>query len=216
MPLTCRRGQSGHWREKEGLWDSDHSLYSEKLHFDLLSFTLNCCVNFYLQENHVSIMQEITALNSGNVVQWSHFCPAGEQLREILEGTLRFPTFRAVHNLLFAYNLSLPPLVTGCTNYYHRAICLLEPSAEDARKDCTCSGSFQWPRTVWVFPIAGMWDIRRKNKAWLLQWNSYPWIRVRVVDTGWYKISWDVLNACNRNQNLNNKELYKYLTKNHN
>ena len=58
------------------------------MYFDPLSFTVNYYVHFYLGENQVSVMKGLTALNGGNAVQWSHFCPAGEQLTEISERTL--------------------------------------------------------------------------------------------------------------------------------
>lgn len=53
-------------------------------------------------------MQGLTALSGGNAVHWSHFCPAGEQLREILEGTLHLYSELYV---TFPDKLNFPPLV---------------------------------------------------------------------------------------------------------
>ena len=69
---------------------------------------MNCYVHFYLGENQVSVMQGLTALSGGNAVHWSHFCPAGEQLREILEGTLHLYSELYV---TFPDKLNFPPLV---------------------------------------------------------------------------------------------------------
>ena len=250
-------------------------------------------------------MQGLPALSGGNAVHWSHFCPAGEQLREILEGTLHlyselYTTFsvciqtklptssclmyqlhsqgnlplrtqwwkchEGLHLLWFffsEYLLCLCVCVCVCVCVCLRAcacsvgfnslqphgmqpprlLCSWDSPGKDTRVGChfllmgifptqgwnlslLCLLRCRWIflptepsgklHTVWVFPTAVMWDTQRKTEAWLLQWNSYTWIRVRVGNTGSSKISCDVLNAWNRNQNLSKEERYKYPTKKQN